>query len=269
MYKHARYTSTETRIFNLFICVHGNSSPIKCMETAKWFGYQSQRSWTNDSRHEKSGSNSSGSSCHGCQREQQHYIYTNAVFVEHCSKKIQAECHSFVPVLASLLQTLKSAGSIVVEFWIESLPLSSNMRFAHVRANTKRTHWVHTHLAADEKDILKNSFFNNSIKIGAKSIFCPFCADFNGMHSVTHMCGWHGKVSEKNKSFETAVLSSHNEHRLCTHTTYAAMQQWTKCGCHIWHCFRSSNFWMMDFFSEIPKLMCVERMKQEKGTNFV
>lgn len=258
MYKHARYTSPK-HAFLIYLCAcTATASPIKCMETAKCLDISEQRSWRNDGRHESSGSHSSSShssssnsSCHGCQCEQ-HYIYPNTVFVEHSSRKFQAECHSFVPELASLLQTLESAGSIVVEFGSahgteRTIAIQHALHTCARQQNTIGC--MHSPHRLDKKRIFlrirSSTTASNSVP---NRLLCPFCADFNGTHV------WPARKSLKRTkaSKRLCYRRTMSTEIIYAHTTHAAMQQWTTYGCHIFGtALVRTNFWMMDFFSEI------------------
>lgn len=73
-----------------------------------------------------------------------------------------------------------------------------------------------------EKGYFQEFFFDN-IKPRVERFF-SFFADFNGMHSVIHICDWHGKV-QKEQTRKTAVLSpiaySHHEHKINATHAYA------------------------------------------------
>lgn len=63
---------------------------------------------------------------------------------------------------------------------------------------------TNAHIQLKKKDIFKNFSSTATTITDAEQLF--FFADFNGMHSVIHMCDWHGNVQKEQKR-KTAVLS--------------------------------------------------------------
>lgn len=135
---HTHTHHTETRIFNLFICVHGNSSQIKCMETVKCLDVRMNE--LNETIADTKTAAATATATQLLSRLSVNGItFIQMLFSSKLLEKIKAECRvPWLAVLASSMQTLKSAGSIVVQQCTWSTPLPFNMRFTHVRQKTQK-----------------------------------------------------------------------------------------------------------------------------------